>query len=133
MDILVEHKGGMRFTAGCRGYTVVSGKGEPGDGGEDGMWPGDLFAASLGMCIAGYIAGYCRNHGIPWEGMSVEMDRESARAPGRLARVAARVRLPGEVSEKDRKGILAVADRCYITQSIVHGMDIDVSLEPRDE
>jgi uncharacterized OsmC-like protein len=128
LEVLVRYDSGTRFTATCGEYTVATGKGDDGDESRDGMWPAQLFAASIGMCIGGYVVSYCQHHGIPYEGMVIELDRETARAPSRTTTLRALIRLPVPVSEKDAKAILQVADRCHITNSIVQGMTVDVSL-----
>jgi len=65
MEVLVKYENGFRFSAICKGYTVTTGRGEDGDKKRDGMWPAQLFEASIGMCIGGYIAKFCKEQGIP--------------------------------------------------------------------
>jgi uncharacterized OsmC-like protein len=124
MKILVEYESGTRFIATCDGHQVTTGKADGGYGGSDGMWPAQLFAASLGMCIGGYVASYCKHHNIPCEDMRVEVSRTTARAPSRTTRVEARIDLGAKVSQKEAQAILRVADRCHITNSIKQGMEI---------
>jgi uncharacterized OsmC-like protein len=127
--MIVRHDSGERFTATCGDYTVVSGQGADGDGTRDGMWPAQLFVASIGMCIAGYVASYCRHHDLPYHDIVVELDRETVRRPSRTTSIEARVKVPMNLSEKDARAMALVADRCHITQSIVEGMAIRVSVE----
>ena len=61
MEVLVKHESGFRFSATCRGYTVTTGRGEDGNDKRDGMWPAQLFEASVGMCIGGYVAKFCKD------------------------------------------------------------------------
>ena len=128
MEILVEYENGMRFTATCDGHQVVTGEGNDGDTSRDGMWPAQLFAASLGMCIGGYVARFCQHHGIPCDDLRVELSRETARAPSRTTRVEARIHLGAKLTAEQEKGALRVADRCHITNSIRQGMEIVCSL-----
>jgi uncharacterized OsmC-like protein len=128
MEVLVKYDSGTRFTATCGNYTVSTGRGEDGNPGRDGMYPAQLFAASIGMCVGGYVAAYCQHHGIPYESMTVEVDRETARAPSRTTRLTAKIKLDAQVSEKHAKAILQVADRCHITNGIRAGMEIVCSL-----
>jgi putative redox protein len=124
MDVLVEYENGTRFIASCDGHQVVAGKGDDGDNSRDGMWPTQLFVASLGMCIGGYIASYCRHHNIPCADLRIELDRDTARAPSRTTRVTAKIHLDVELSHKDAEAILRVADQCHITNSIKQGMEV---------
>ena len=61
MEVLVKYENGFRFSTKCKGYTVTTGRGEDGNQEQDGMWPAQLFEASIGMCIGGYIAGFRTN------------------------------------------------------------------------
>lgn len=133
MEVLVKYDSGTRFTARCGDHTVATGRGEDGNPGRDGMYPAQLFAASIGMCVGGYVAAYCRHHDIPHESMTISVDRETAKAPSRTTRVDVRIELPVEVSEKDAKAILQVADRCHITNSVRKSMEVVCSLATRDE
>jgi uncharacterized OsmC-like protein len=123
----------MRFEAQARGYTVITGEDEADPAGPKGMWPGELFVAALGMCIAGYVASFCKNHGTAYEGMTVELTRERARNPSRVKEVRVTVRLPGLPSEQEQKAIIRAAELCHVTQSIVHGMKVSVSLGSQSE
>jgi uncharacterized OsmC-like protein len=133
MESLIRYDSGTRFTATCGDYTVATGRGEDGNPERDGMYPAQLFAASVGMCIGGYVAAYCKHHDIPHEGMTISIDRETAKAPSRTTRLTAEIKLDAQLSGKDAKAILHVADRCHITNSIRESMEVVCSLAGRDE
>lgn len=124
MEVLVKFDGGTRFVATCDGHEAATGTGDDGDDSRDGMWPAQLFIASLGMCIGGYVASYCDHHGIPYRDLRVELHRETARAPSRTTRVEATIRLGESLSPKDAQAVLQVADKCHITNSIKQGMEV---------
>ena len=56
------------------------------------------------------------------------MLRENAEDGKRAKSVKLNVKVPYELSEKDGKVLRRVADRCYVTQSIIGGMKIDVAI-----
>jgi len=142
MEILVKYENGFRFSATCKGYTVTTGRGEDGDKERDGMWPAQLFGASIGMCIGGYVAKFCKERNIPCEDMTIELSRRieanpsgttpSGAKPSRTARIDAKIRLGAKLSEQQRQGILEAADSCHITKSIEEGMQIVCSLAEPD-
>ena len=138
MEVLVKYENGHRFAATCKGHTVTTGVGEDGDKDRDGMWPAQLFEASIGMCIGGYIAQFCEAQGIPYQDMTIELSRRveaipskapSGTSPSRTARIDTRIRLGAKLSQQQRQGILEAADRCHITESIRGGMQIACSLD----
>ncbi len=138
MEVLVKYDNGYRFTATCKGYTVTTGRGDDGKTERDGMWPAQLSSASIGMCIGGYIAEYCKKQGINYEDMTVELSRRIERySPdtassgaelSRTTRIDAKIHLGATLSKQQHQGILEAADNCHITKSIEEGMQIVCSL-----
>jgi uncharacterized OsmC-like protein len=142
MEVLVKYENGFRFSATCKGYTVTTGHGEDGNKSQDGMWPAQLFEASIGMCVGGYIAKFCKEEGIPYEDMTIELSRRiedgssgtasSGAKPSRTTRIDAKILLEAKLSFKQRQSILDAADNCHITKSIEEGMQIVCSLAEPD-
>jgi len=142
MEILVKYESGFRFSATCREYTVTTGRGEDGNQQRNGMWPAQLFEASIGMCIGGYIAKFCKDQGIPYDDMMIELSRRietssldtaaSGTKTSLTSRIDAKIRLGAKLSEQQRQGILEAADSCHITKSIEQGMQIVCSLAEPD-
>ena len=85
MEVLVKYENGFRFSATCKGYTVTTGRGEDGNNSRNGMWPAQLFEASIGMCIGGYIAKFCGEQGIPYDDMMIELSRRIMTSPSGTA------------------------------------------------
>lgn len=128
MEVLVKHESGFRFSATCRGYTVTTGRGEDGNDERDGMWPAQLFEASIGMCIGGYVIKFCKEQGIPYDDMTIELSRRTRAEPSHTARIDAKISLGTKLSQEQQQGILEAADRCHITNSIREEMQIVCSL-----
>lgn len=139
MEVLVKYENGFRFSATCKGYTVTTGRGDDGHKERDGMWPAQLFEASIGMCIGGYIAKFCQENGIPYEDMEIELSRRIETGPAdtnnpdvklsRTTRIDAKIRLGARLSKQQRDGIMQAAEDCHITKSIEGGMQIVCFLE----
>ncbi len=138
MEVLVKYESGFRFSASCRGYTVTTGRGEDGNDERDGMWPAQLFEASIGMCIGGYVVKFCIEQGIPYEGMTIELSRRTGACSANTTsssaklscttRMDAKIRLGTKLTREQQQGILEAADLCHITNSIKERMQIVSSL-----
>ena len=126
--MIVEYAGGMRFVARHRGLEAVSDQPEDGGGGNAAMTPTELFVASLGMCVAVYVVGYAKRHGIPVEGLTVEMDYQIAEAPRRVGRMAVKVKLPHPIGEDQRTVLQRVADQCLVHNTLTHPPEVAISL-----
>jgi uncharacterized OsmC-like protein len=138
MEVLVKYENGFRFSATCKGYIVRTGHGDDGNKSRDGMWPAQLFEASIGMCIGGYIAEFCKKESIPYDDITIELSRRLKTLPSDItpsnvkvsltSRIDAKISLGAKLSERQRQGILEAADNCHITKSIEEGMKIVCSL-----
>ncbi len=115
MEVLVKYENGFRFSAICKGYTVTTGRGDDGHEERDGMWPAQLFEASIGTCIGGYIAKFCKEHGIPYEDMTIELSRRIETSPvdtntpeaklSRTTRIDTKIRLGAKQSQRTQYDI----------------------------
>ena len=143
MEVQVKYENGFRFSAVCKGYTVTTGRGDDGNKERDGMWPAQLFEASIGMCIGGYIAKFCAEQNIPYDDMTIELSRRietssldtaaSGAKTSVTSRIDVKICLGAKLSEQQRQGILEAADSCHITKSIEQGMQIVCSLAEPDK
>ncbi len=104
MEVLVKYESGFRFSAICRGYTITTGRGEDGNKERDGMWPAQLFEASIGMCIGGYIVKFCKEQDIPYEDMTIELSRRTESEPSRTTRIDAKIHLGAKLSLEQKQG-----------------------------
>lgn len=128
MEVLVKYENGYRFTATCKGFTVSTGRGDDGKAERDGMWPAQMFSASVGMCIGGYIAEFCKKQSIPFGNMTIELSRRTQAEPSHTSRIDVSILLDAELSQQQQRGILKAANNCHITKSIEKGMQIVCSL-----
>jgi len=138
MEILVKHENGYRLTATCKKFTVTTGRGNDGNTEKDGMWPAQLFSASIGMCIGGYIVEYCEHNGIDLKDLTIELSRRTENCPPnpvlpgveltRTTRINVKINIGTELSEQQRAAILEAAENCHITTSIKEGMEVLCSL-----
>lgn len=127
MRVVARHDTGKRFTATVDDYTVIAGKADE-DPERNGMWPGQLFIAALGMCITGDIVPFCERHDISTEDLTVELDVTTAKDPTRVDNVSVTIKPPREVTEAERQALVRAASQCYIRQSIINNMGIDISV-----
>jgi len=73
MEVSVNYENGFRLSATYKGYTVTTWRREDGNDSRNGMWPAQLFEASIGMRAGGYVAKFCKEQGITYEDMKIEL------------------------------------------------------------
>jgi putative redox protein len=129
---------GYRAEVSARGHTLVADEPVALGGTDEGPTPYDLLAAALGTCTAMTIRMFADRRGWPLEGVTVrlthsrehKLDCEACEArPVGIDQFARTIELAGELTEEQRAGLLRVADRCPVGQTLERGIRI-VPAEP---
>ena len=128
MSVQVTPIEGLKLRAEYDSLEVISGRVDedtpPGD-----MSPGKLMAAALGLCTGMHVAGYLRRHKIPEEGFEVTVDQINSENPRRSGSFTVTIRVRAELTEEQRRGLMAEADRCYVGNTLRSGASVDTRLE----
>ncbi|RPI29596.1 MAG: osmotically inducible protein OsmC, partial [Chloroflexota bacterium] len=87
MELLIDFPGGARVDAHFDSFTVQTDQ-PPGAGGEGSApSPFALFLASLGTCAGIYVLGFCRQRGLPSDGIQIVERVHNNPATGMVAKV----------------------------------------------
>jgi putative redox protein len=100
-------------------------------GGEDrGPSPLDAMVVSVAACAHYFAAAYLHGRGLPTDGLRVEVDAEKERLPvSRIGRLAIRVKLPGELSDKQVAGVERAVKSCPAYGTLLHPPSVEIALE----
>ena len=127
MSVKITQIEGHKFKAEYMGVEIVSGRVDPGSVYE-GMSPGALMTASLGMCTAMHVETYLSKEGIEYGGITVSLSNKYERDPVRTAEFTLDVEMDGDLTEKQREGLLEEANRCYVGNTMKGGPKININL-----
>jgi putative redox protein len=127
MKMEVNLEKGFLFKAACRGHEALADQPEKDGGTDKAMTPTELFIASLGSCIGYYAARFCSRHNLPTEGMKVFLDWTVVKDPWRVGSIKAELH---EIPEPEKKGLLRMAEACFVHETILHKPEITVELKP---
>ena len=126
--IVVTHEGGVRFAAQIRSHTVLVDQPHRGGGEDSAPSPIELLGAALGTCIALYVQQFCHARGLPYEGLSVEVEQHGATSPSRIGKFAVHVSLPVELPPQYAALIDRVARSCPAHNTLSMGADVAVTI-----
>lgn len=130
-----SYRAGDRFDISIRDHVVTVD--QPVDSGGDdlGPTPTELFVAGLASCVAFYARRYLRRHKLGATGLAVETSYRMGTKPARVSDIDIAIHLPHELPPRRQDGLLAVASRCTVHNSITTtpriGITLAADLEPQ--
>jgi uncharacterized OsmC-like protein len=129
MKLEVNLQQGFLFKAVCGGHEVFTDQHQAEGGADQAMTPAELFIASLGTCIGVYAVRFCKRHNLPTEGMKVFLDWSNAKDPVRIGSIKAELHYPHNIPETEKKGLLRMAEACFVHETILHKPEIVIELK----
>lgn len=114
---IVDQGGGRFEVRGDRACLIVD---RPdGESGEGGFRPVELLMAALGACTAGTIRSFAIAQGVGgFEGVDIEVTCEVMDKPERVGSFAVRLRLRGEVADRDAARLARIGAHCKIHNTL---------------
>ncbi len=118
----------MKLKAEYDGLEVISGRVDE-DSAQEGLSPGKLMAASLGMCTGMHVLWYLKRHGIEHSGFEISVDTVNEKNPSRCIEFTTSVKLKAELTDRQREGLVAEANRCYVGNTLKDAPAINLKLD----
>jgi putative redox protein len=97
-------------------------------GGGDALSPVEMFAGSLGACIAMSVQAYCDTCGHTEGDVGVSLALELLPKPKRIGAIVVDVELPAGVPEDRRDAIRRVVEQCVIHETLRQPPEVDVEI-----
>ena len=126
MEMIIDFPGGARVDAHFGPYTVMTDQPPQGGGEGSAPTPFALFLASLGTCAGIYVLGFCRQRGLPTEGIRLVQRMAFNPATGMLDKVQIDIQLPEGFPEKYHEAVIRSASQCAVKKHFENPPVIDV-------
>lgn len=126
--ISTYYKGDMLFESEMGNHKLVIDV-PPAMGGRDrGPTPPEVFVASLGSCVAAFVAQYCERNGVNTADLSVDVAFDKADDPSRLVNLKVTVNLPHGECKQRKAALQRVAEHCPVHETIstLGGIEIEI-------
>jgi uncharacterized OsmC-like protein len=131
--ITTEYKGDMLFETKMGNHTLTIDVPESMGGSDRGPMPPQLFIASLGACVAAFVADYCERAGIDDSDMSVDVTFDKVQDPLRLTNIKVQVNLPNGDCGARMGALHRVAEHCPVHATIDTLEGIELEILGKDE
>ncbi len=118
MEMVVTFPGGARVDAEFGPHVIRTD--QPVQAGGQGSAPAPfaLFLASIGTCAGIYVLGFCRNRGLPTDGIRIVQRMEPDPRTGMIAKVALDIQVPPGFPEKYREALVRAASQCAVKKHL---------------
>jgi putative redox protein len=118
MELLIDFPGGARVDAHFSGFTVKTD--QPPAGGGDGSAPApfEIFLASIGTCAGIYVLGFCRQRGLPTEGIRIIQRISRSLQTHLVDFIELEIQVPPSFPEKYYEALVRSADQCAVKKHL---------------
>ena len=120
MEMEITFPGGARVDASFNGLTVMTDQPVQGGGAGSAPTPFATFLASIGTCAGIYVLGFCRQRGLPTEGLKLVQRMETDRATGMVGKIALDIQLPPGFPDKYKAAVIKSAEQCAVKKHLEH-------------
>lgn len=124
----IEKSERKAFKVTVRKHSIVCDMSLDDGGKDDGMSPTELFAAALGSCIGMIAFEYCKNHGFPSEGISLDIVPQLIDNPKRIQSIAIDLNMPEGFPKNRYKAIEHASKQCVIYNTLHNLPEIDMEI-----
>jgi ribosomal protein S12 methylthiotransferase accessory factor len=126
MEMLIDFPGGARVDAHFRGHDLATD--QPTGGGADAApMPFELFLASIGTCAGIYILGFCRQRGIPTEGVRIVQRNHANPMNGMMEKIDLEIQVPPTFPKQYYDALIRSADLCKVKKSLEHPPKFEIT------
>ncbi len=126
MEMTVTFPGGARVDAQFGNFTIPTD--QPPHAGGEGSAPAPfaLFLASIGTCAGIYVLGFCRQRGLPVDGIQISQRMAADPRTGMVARVDLDIQVPPTFPEKYHAALVRAASQCAVKKHLETPPKFDV-------
>lgn len=126
MELLIDFPGGARVDAHVGDFTIRTDQPAAGGGEDSAPSPFTVFLSSIGTCAGIYVLGFCRQRGLPTEGIRLIQRVDRNRATGMVEKIELEIQVPPEFPQKYYDALVRAADQCAVKKHLENPPKIDV-------
>jgi len=123
MEMLIDFPGGSRVDAHFGGFTVATDQPPA----ASAPTPFALFLASIGTCAGIYVVGFCRQRGLPTEGIRIAQRVHANPLSGMVEKIDLEIQVPPEFPEKYRDSLIRSAELCAVKKHLENPPQFEVT------
>jgi putative redox protein len=126
MDMVVTFPGGARVDMQMGAHVVRTDQPRHAGGEDSAPAPFTLFLASIGTCAGIYVLGFCKQRGLPVDGIQLVQRVQGDRATGMLTKIELDIQVPPEFPEKYHDALVRAANQCAVKKHMENPPSFEV-------
>jgi putative redox protein len=126
MEMVIDFPGGAAVDAHFGSYTVQTDQPPAGGGLGAAPTPFAMFLASLGTCAGIYVLGFCKQRGLPTDGIRIIQRSHSDPSTGMIGKIDLEIQVPPTFPEKYLPSLIRSAELCAVKKHIEHPPEFEV-------
>ena len=112
--MIIDFPGGAKVDAHFGTFTVNTDQPPVGGGEDSAPTPFATFLASIGTCAGIYVLGFCKQRGLPTDGIRIVQRMHSNPATGMLGKIGLEIQAPPTFPEKYLPSLVRSAELCAV-------------------
>lgn len=120
MEMVIDFPGGARVDAHFGTFVVPTDQPPSGGGESSAPTPFLTFLSTIGTCAGIYVLGFCRQRGIPTEGIRLRQQMQVDRTTGLVSDVDVTIELPEAFPAKYADAVVRAAEQCAVKKHFEH-------------
>jgi putative redox protein len=120
MEMVIDFPGGARVDAHFGSFVVPTDQPPSGGGESSAPTPFLTFLSTIGTCAGIYVLGFCRQRGIPTEGIRLRQQMQVDRTTGLVSDVDVTIELPEAFPAKYADAVVRAAEQCAVKKHFEH-------------
>uniref|UniRef100_A0A7C4PU91 Osmotically inducible protein OsmC n=1 Tax=Anaerolinea thermolimosa TaxID=229919 RepID=A0A7C4PU91_9CHLR len=118
MEMIIDFPGGARVDAHFDQYTVRTDQPPMGGGEGSAPTPFAVFLASIGACAGIYVLGFCRQRGLPTDGIRIIQRAHRDPQTGLVGQIELEIQVPPTFPEKYHESLIRSANMCAVKKHL---------------
>jgi putative redox protein len=127
MEMIVNFPGGARVDAHFGGFEVRTDQPPMGGGEGSAPTPFAVFLASIATCAGISVLGFCKQRGLPVDGLQVvQRLHSSPLSQGLIERIELEIQVPEDFPEKYHEALIRSAGMCLVKRHFENPPEFDI-------
>lgn len=129
MEMIIDFPGGARVDAHFGPFSIPTDQPPAGGGEGSAPTPFATFLASIGTCAGIYVLGFCKQRGLPVQGIRILQRVHADPSTGMVAKIDLEIQVPPSFPEKYLPALIRSAEQCAVKKHLERPPQFDVYTE----